>query len=114
MKDRQFLVTKVKPDADMTGVEVDGKKMDFSKSGYSFFLKDAGMAKDMDQTVGSAGTKDVVITEMPRMNKSQDGVHNYTFTVQKPITIQKDPEESKYEWIEIEPGKKRLVLKEKK
>jgi hypothetical protein len=104
---KKYLVTKVKPDAKMA-VEVDGKKMNFSKSGYSFFLSDSGVAKAMDQSIGSAGTRDVVISEMPMANK--DGIHNYTFTVKKPNL--KQDTESKYEWVEVKPGEYKLRKKD--
>ena len=111
MKKRQFLVTKVKPDVNMKGVEIDGQRMDFSKSGYSFYLSDKAKAHALDQALGSAGTRDVVISEVP---VPRDGVHNYTWSIRKPDNLIKDPDDDKYEWVEVKPGVKKLVLKEEK
>ena len=108
MPKKQYLVSKVSTDPDMTGVEVDGKKMEFSRSGYSFYMSDAGKAKELDATLGQKGSKDVIISEIPMANK--DGIHNYTFTVKKPKL--EDDTESKYEWVEVKPGQYKMVKKD--
>lgn len=110
MTKRKFLVSHAKPDKDTVGVEVDGKFMPFSKSGRSFYLSDSGVANELEQTLGTKGTKDVIISEVPEVKK--DGVHNYFFTVKKP-RLEKE-KESKFEWVETSPGIKRLVKKEAK
>ena len=44
----------------------------------------------------------------------KDGVHNYTWSIRKPDKLIKDPDDDKYEWVEVKPGVKKLVLKEEK
>lgn len=104
------MVSQAKPDKDKVGIEVDGKFMPFSKSGRSFYLSDPGMAKELDQTHGTKGTKDVIISEVPQV-KNQNG-HNYFFPIRKP-ELEKG-KESKYKWVEVSPGVKKLVKKEAK
>lgn len=111
MPEKQFLVSKVTRDHDVKGVEVDGQKMEFSKSGSSFFMTDAGKARELDATLGQKGTGDVVISEIPMANK--EGIHNYTFSVKKPSEFEDDTE-SKYEWVEVKPGVQKMVKKEEK
>lgn len=108
MREKQFLVSKVKPDHDFTGVNVDGQDMKFSKSGSSFYLRDAGKAKELDATLGSGGTKDVVISEIPMANK--DGIHNYTFSIKKPKL--ESSGESKWVWVDNGKGKQVMVKKD--
>ena len=114
MPKKQFIVSKVTTDQNVTGVEVDGQKMEFSKSGYSFYMSDEGKAKELDATLGKGASKEdrqIVISEVPMANK--DGIHNYTFTVKKPKELVDDTE-SKVEWVEYKPGKYRMVKKEEK
>ena len=80
MGKKKFLVSKVKADRDMTGIRVDGQEMKFSRSGESFYLSDEGMAKEVQQTLGQDGTKDVVVSGLD----VRDRGHKYTFTIRKP------------------------------
>jgi len=82
MVDKKYLVSQSKPDKKQMGIHVDGKFMPFSKNGRSFYVSDPGVAKDIEQSVGQRGSKDVIISEVPQV-KNQNG-HNYFFTVQKP------------------------------
>ena len=107
---KQFLVSKVKADADITGVSVDGKEMNFSKSGSSFYMKDAAEARDVDQAFGS-GTDDptVVVSEVPMANR--EGIHNYTWSINKPDL---DPGnfKSDYAWVTDGKGKAKRIHRE--
>ena len=109
MPEKQFIVSKVKADNDFTGVNVDGQEMKFSKSGSSFYLKDEGKARELNATLGSGGSKDVVISEIPMANK--DGIHNYTFSIKKP-KLEKEKEESKWVWVDDGKGKQVMVKKD--
>jgi hypothetical protein len=80
--DKKFLVSQAKPDKETMGVSVDGKFMPFSKSGRSFYVSDPAMAKDIDQSVGVKGSKEVIISEVPQV-KNRNG-HNYFFSIKKP------------------------------
>jgi len=110
MKERQFLVSKVSTDRDMTGVQVGDKVCTFSKSGSSFYLSDPGEANELKQTLGKKGTKDIVVSEVPMANT--EGVHNYTFSIRRPDFLEETEEESEFEWVEIRPGKFRRVRKD--
>ena len=108
MNKKQFLVSKVSTDPEMTGVEVDGQRMEFSKSGSSFYMTDPGKAKELNDTLGRKGTGDLIVSEIPMANK--DGIHNYTFTVKK-FKLEDDTE-SKYVWVEVKPGQYKMVKKD--
>jgi hypothetical protein len=109
MKDRRFMVSLAKPDHDMKGVKVDNKEYRFSKSGHSFYVKDHAVAKDIDQAMGQKATKDVVVSEVPMANV--DGIHNYTFSVQKP-ELEDVEREDLFEWVEVSPGIHKLVKRD--
>lgn len=114
MPKKQFLVSKVTTDRDVTGVQVDGQEMKFSKSGESFYLSDAGKARELDATLGAGASRDsrqVVISEVP-MAKT-DGVHNYTFTIKKPKDLESNGE-SNWVWVDNGKGKQVLVKREDK
>ena len=88
MADKKYLVSQAKPDKEKMGISVDGKFMPFSKSGRSFYVSDSGIARDIEQSVGTSGSKDVIISEVPQV-KNQNG-HKYFFTIQKPECLEKD------------------------
>ena len=75
---KQFLVSQAK-EGKMSGIDVDGKVMKFSKSGYSFTVKDKGMANEIDQKIGQKGDKSVIVSEVPNY-KAEPG-HNYHFRI---------------------------------
>lgn len=75
--ERQFLVSKAVPDHDFTGVNVDGKQMNFQDND-SFYLSDPGIAKDLDQSLGKQGEKKVIVTEIPNW-KSKDEMSGHYF-----------------------------------
>ena len=102
MKDK-YLVSLAQPDTDAKGIEVDGKIRRFSESGNSFYLSDAGEAKELIHSVGQKGDRKVMVSKVPQK-------HNYFF----PIKKKKLPSngKSKFVWVEYEPGKHRLVKKD--
>lgn len=109
-KKKQFLVTKTSTDHNVTGVEVDGQKMEFSKSGYSFYLSDEGKARELNRTLGKGSDNpQVVVSEVPMANK--DGIHNYTFSIKKP-KLEEDDTESKWVWVDDGKGKQKMVRKD--
>ena len=111
MKKKKFLVSKVDTDPNVTGINVDGKDMQFSNSGYSFYLQDEGVAKDIDAKYGKGSSKEnrkVVISEVPMTHR--EGVHNYTFSIKKPKL--ESTGESKWIWVDDGKGKQIMVKKD--
>ena len=110
MPKKKFLVSLGKPDSDIKGIEVDGKIRKFSSSGHSFYVTDSGEAREINEKYGKNKTGDgtVIVSEVP-MSKNTGG-HTFFFPVKKPKL--KSGGKSKYEWVEVRPGVKKMVKKD--
>lgn len=110
--ERQFFVSKAVPDSDFTGVNVDGKQMNFQPNSDSFYLSDPGIARDLDQSLGKHGERKVIVTEIPNW-KSKDEMsgHYFKWSVRRKVKLESTTP-SKYEWIDDGKGGQKLVRKD--
>lgn len=79
----------------------------FSKSGYSFMLKDAGEAKEIKRELGH----NVKMSKIPNYKPPEDMGHTYNFTVQKAEeTLEERRERLILDgWVEFKPGQWKKV-----
>ena len=105
---RKFLVSLARPDERIKGISVPGKgRREFSKSGSSFMLSDAGEAREIKKEFGS----DVAMSEIPNYKAPEDQGHRYNFTVQKQEETLEERRERMITdgWVEFAPGRWKKV-----
>ncbi|MHA1962158.1 MAG: hypothetical protein ACW99U_18290 [Candidatus Thorarchaeota archaeon] len=99
MKDK-YLVSLAQEDSEAKGIDIDGKLHEFSESGHSFYVSDAGKAKEIEQSVGQKGSRKVMVSKVPQK-------HNYFFSIRKKKL--KSNGKSKYVWVKS--GNKEILVK---
>lgn len=73
---RRFEVVNNRTDID--GINVDGKQMDFGRSG-AFTLDDPAVARDIQQSYGQDGPRDVIVVDTDDVKKEPGHTYQFQF-----------------------------------
>jgi hypothetical protein len=105
---KKFEVLKSTRRGNFNGVDTGKRFLKFGRKQSAFQLKDSGEARAIDQKYGRYGTNEVVVVPV---DEHRDKTHPMLIVM--PEKTWKTEKESEYEWVEIRPGRYRMVKKEK-
>ena len=75
-----FEIIKTSRKPGFNGIEAGNRKMDFDQQ-KMYYTDDASLAKDIQQTAGQDGERDVMVIPVDNLKEDRTGVHTYKFSM---------------------------------